>query len=34
MGFQGLDTLGFLKGDCGVSPHVFQEASRLLPSPP
>ena len=28
MGFSGIDTLGFLKSSCGVSPQAVLEASR------
>ena len=34
MGFQGLDTLGFLKSGCGVSPQAVLDASRFQSSPP
>jgi RNA polymerase sigma factor (sigma-70 family) len=34
MGFQGIDTLGFLKSACGVSPQPVQESHCFPSSPP
>lgn len=34
MGFFGIDTLGFLKSGCGVSPQAVLEESRRHASPP